>query len=399
MTSERRVCADCFNDEPIKRFVRSRGALGTCDFCGAMEAAAAPWNETLQFILEGFDTLRSKQPDQSIDWDWESGFLPTSYSTEELLQETGSPVKNESVLADLVGALGSQSWYNRYVNGSGLYGQLDNWGMFCHRIIYRNRFFFHLPMAGDPGEFEPEQFPSIEVLDELANLIRSEGLVKLVGEGERFFRARQHHPAERILTASELGPPRAEQTRSSRMSPAGIAMFYGANDLETAREEVVDAQSAARGQTAVTVAAFLMTKAFKVIDLTQANIPPVPSIFDAERRPVAPAIQFLHRFAEELARPISKDGAEHIEYVPTEVVTEYLKYVFKDQDDEPVRGVLYSSSNGGTCCAVFMESDECGGRAADRFSPRTQWLRLEEGTVRRFNVEFHTAPRFFPVNT
>jgi len=67
-----------------------------------------------------------------------------------------------------------------------------------------------------------------------------------VAAGERFFRARQHHP-EQILIATKLGPPPASQARSSRMSPAGIVMFYGANDQETALREVCDAQGLEKG--------------------------------------------------------------------------------------------------------------------------------------------------------
>jgi len=178
-------------------------------------------------------------------------------------------------------------------------------------------------------------------------------------------------------------------------------MFYGAKDKETACREIADCQSAASGRTRLSVGAFLTIKMFKVVDLTRPSVPEIPSIFDVENRLIRPGIQFLHRFVQDVARPISKDGAEHIEYVPTQVVTEYFKCVFRDVYDEPIKGILYSSSKneGGVCCTFFMESDECGGDVTERLllNPRTKYLRLDDGSIQHFDIQFRTEPQFIPV--
>lgn len=185
------------------------------------------------------------------------------------------------------------------------------------------------------------------------------------------------------------------------MSPAGIVMSYGARDQETARREVCDVQSAENGKTRLTVGVFATTEPFKVVDLTQSSVPLVPSIFDVERRSIRQGILFVHRFATDVARRITKDGKEHIEYVPTQVVTEYIEYirdVFRDSDGERVKGILYTSSQtDGVCCAFFMESDECGGDASIRLRSRAQLLRLDDQSIVRFDLEFHAEPRFIPV--
>ena len=61
-----------------------------------------------------------------------------------------------------------------------------------------------------------------------------------------------------------------------------------------------------------------------MIDMTA--LPELPSLFEdvAQRYDT---VLFLRRFAEDIVLPIELDGREHIEYVPTQVFTEYLRYV------------------------------------------------------------------------
>lgn len=373
----------------------SAGAAGTCCFCDAVDVPAASLEDVLAFIRDGLEAVWSTQPDDRIDWDWDQGPVPHSYSLEDVLEAAGSPIKNKRAIGEIEKADGFGTWYDRYADGSGPYARLDLWDEFCRRILYKSRFFFCRPMAGDPAECDPSELPSVEVLDDLADLVREAGLVREVPAGERFFRARQHYPHDQPRTASELGPP-PKAGQANRMSPAGIVMFYGASEVDTALREVSDAQGVERGKTRLTVGAFVTTQTFKVVDLTHSSLPQIPSIFDAKRRSIRQGILFLHRFVKEVARPIAKDGREHVDYVPTQVVTEYVRHVFKDQGGKPVRGILYSSSqkDGGSCCVLFVESDECGGDASARFQPRTQWLRFDDRTTEHFDLQIQAEPRF-----
>jgi len=62
---------------------------------------------------------------------------------------------------------------------------------------------------------------------------------------------------------------------------------------------------------------------------------------------------------------VDRDGAEHIDYVPTQVVCEYLRLAFRDSDGCPLDGMIYSSRQrgGGTNVVVFV--DENGARDPD----------------------------------
>jgi hypothetical protein len=133
------------------------------------------------------------------------------------------------------------------------------------------------------------------------------------------------------------------------MSPAGIPMFYGSVSEDTALNEV-------DGDDFATVATFSTLQSFKVLDLTR--IPRVPSIFDDYQNHLRPAIKFLWDFTEDLSKKIEKDGREHIEYVPTQVATEYFRRVFRGLDEEPLRGIVYPSSRheGGVSWVLFFRN-------------------------------------------
>jgi hypothetical protein len=59
--------------------------------------------------------------------------------------------------------------------------------------------------------------------------------------------------------------------------------------------------------------------------------------------------------------PVTKDGREHIDYVPTQIVTEYIRHLYSHPEYGVARGVLYSSVRGvGGCCVLFFDNDQCG---------------------------------------
>lgn len=164
--------------------------------------------------------------------------------------------------------------------------------------------------------------------------------------------------AREFIDVSSLGPPSAAQAvGASRMSPAGIPVFYGALDLDTAIEETLAHAGAGgtRSQVKVCWGSFRTISPLTVIDLT--SLPQVPGFFSPHRSD-REALAFLHDFTSDVARPIPADGREHSEYAPTQVVAEYFRHVYKSPDGRPVDGILYpSSKTGGRACVLFIGRD------------------------------------------
>ena len=144
------------------------------------------------------------------------------------------------------------------------------------------------------------------------------------------------------------------------MSPAGIPVFYGALDRDTAIAETLAHAGAGGTASKVRVSwgTFRTLDSMRVLDLT--SLEPVPGFFSSGRGS-REALSFLRTFASEVARPIPQDGREHIEYVPTQVVAEYFRHVYEGADGSRIDGILYPSSvrEGGTSCVLFVGAENC----------------------------------------
>ncbi len=174
------------------------------------------------------------------------------------------------------------------------------------------------------------------------------------------YRARLHERTrrERPATAKALGTPPVERARlSNRMSPNGIPMFYGAFDAETAVTETTTAGWPDGCD--LTLGAFVTSREFNIVDLTQ--LAPIPSLFDEGARDVRPSLIFLHRFAAEVSKPVDREEREHLEYVPTQIVTEYFRHAFESEHDVEADGIVYASATteGGRCIVLFVENEDC----------------------------------------
>lgn len=137
-----------------------------------------------------------------------------------------------------------------------------------------------------------------------------------------FCRCRQHTTAELVTTAKQMSsPPLDRATVPSRMSTAGIPMFYCAFNDDTAKAETTDINDTSKPK--VTTCSFKSRKNLKAIDFRklQDRI----SMFDADNFREYHVAQFMHEFVADLSRGIKRDGKEHIKYVPTQILTEYFR--------------------------------------------------------------------------
>lgn len=166
------------------------------------------------------------------------------------------------------------------------------------------------------------------------------------------FGARTHCKSPLEHTASDLGTvPKELALKANRMSPAGIPMFYGAVDADTAVAEV----TLTSDDTHVTWYEFELTAELRVVDLTM--LPPEPSMFDPKLGSMRRQIRFLNMFVQQLSDRVEPEH-EQIDYIPTQIVTEYLLHVHGGGDR--VRGLVYESSLAdGACVALDIPNAHC----------------------------------------
>ena len=108
---------------------------------------------------------------------------------------------------------------------------------------------------------------------------------------------------------------------------------------------------------------FEVTEDLTVLDIT--SLPGYPSVFGSDEGNLErPIVHFLHSFLRDFIAPVAKDGREHVEYVPSQVVTEYARYRLGDKAGKPMRGIVYPSARtgAGKGCALFVTHEEIARR-------------------------------------
>jgi len=188
--------------------------------------------------------------------------------------------------------------------------------------------------------------------------------------GTQVFRVRFHKPGEHLRSAIELGPPSTEKARkSNRMSPSGVPMFYGSFDPETEIAKKKETRECPVG----TMATFRLLRQVQLLDFT--TLPAIPSLYDTDRSKDRPRLAFLHSFVHDIMGPNSRDGSQHIEYVPSQIVTEYFRY----GADLGIDGFIYPSPNlnGNSSCVLFCENHACIDKGTMVESYIQPWLELD----------------------
>ncbi len=151
------------------------------------------------------------------------------------------------------------------------------------------------------------------------------------------------------------------------MNPAGISYLYLAYELETALAEVM-----IRPPCDAAIAHFVSKRDLSILDLM--NLPSKPSLFNSSCRSELEGILFLESFASEISKPVQKNGREHIEYVPSQVVAEYFAMLFKDHHGKNLDGIAYRSSvrpSGRNL--VLFPTERCFTRQFDQVTFRHAW--------------------------
>jgi hypothetical protein len=360
-TALHHVCAECFEDQALQAFIREKATARICDFCET-EAAdgviAAPLDSVVRHIFLGVEREWTNA-DGTIPHDPETDqwLLERPISTEELLaQELELSLPRDAkghLLAAIVGALPDLAWCRLDplvpMPGEAI---ANSWRTFCHTIKYERRFFF-LQHADRKLQRDIEQaeaaFTIPELLEEIAAYAARAGLFVRVPAGTEFIRCQLKPADEPPFSARRMGPPtKNSAVHPNRMSPSGISMFYGAEREETALAEIASqAGHFALGR-------FTITRELVLLDVRAA--PALPSLFDLDRAVDRPFAMFMREFVADFQRPIARDRQPHIEYVPTQIVTEYFRTA-ANYDDAPIEGILYESTKPGRGTAVVLFAD------------------------------------------
>ena len=338
------VCVNCFSDPGLVTFIQEHAEAYHCSFCNCNVSHSIA--ASIDVVSEYFLSCLFKEydfPEHHLAWDKEEGaWIGHYWDTYDLVLyelELEFPQHNiEVLLPSLLGDHIHQLWCE--VGG---YGPNDeewaafSWTAFCEVVMHRRRFFF-MDVGHDPDG--AEVYSPREVLGTIFDYAQEMDLFVEIGHGTALFRARQEGWRQRWESAEQLGPPPAEKaTQANRMSPAGITMFYGSDDEITALKEIEKRPGwYALGR-------FETLRSSVLLDLVE--LPPLPSLFestsDGAEVPPRRILKFLRHVAKHMSWRIDGDDRIHVDYVPTQVVTEFIR----DQvtwEGYRIDGIRYPSS-------------------------------------------------------
>ena len=373
------VCGGCVEDDALRTILReNEDADLRCDFCSSVPAAH------LDTLLEAFVNGLRNEYENALDGVWwdgrEGGFQwHPQWDTWDLVEDFYWVFSSQELLDAVRAAVHDITWVERdFITRRRDDVLIEAWDRFCEAVKHKTRFVVWL-LRPDDDDLAPGEIPPAKILDYVAPLIERLNLVQDLPASQRIWRARTHCECPIEPTASALGTvPRESALQANRMSPAGIPMFYGATDSDTAIEEVIFSSK----DTNVTWYQFELTADLRVVDLTR--LPAEPSMFDPELGSMRRQIKFLNMFVEQLSDRVQPDH-DQIDYVPTQIVTEYLLHVHGG--GERVRGLVYQSSLAqGACVALDIRNDHCidSGTFPANDSPH---LRLVADSIRSDAIE------------
>lgn len=337
------VCTECIPERGIRDFIEGNRTSKECSYCDAK--STSPIAADLDDVADYINSCIAEEYDDAVNHlfydSGEGGYQGEHCDTYDLLvEETELDLPKDGsgeLLFALIERLPDKAWCDvaPYTLDDNQIAQYS-WEHFCNVIRHQRRFFF----SSSTHPYDREIYSPGKLLEHIIDYAQDLGLFITLPISSTLYRAREQGQLANLKTAQQLGPPPIKYAiQSNRMSPPGIVMFYGSNDTKTAlREIVVNPGTFAVGE-------FQTCRSATILDL--CAIPQVPSLFEAipdslEYRPRR-IIKFLSHVAAEMSKPIARDGQIHIEYIPTQVATEYVR----EQTlwgGQTVDGIKYPSS-------------------------------------------------------
>lgn len=376
------VCRDCFEDPHLAKVVEDNAGGHVCDYCGNAgdDVVAGPLTAVLEYMLPWIEREYASA-DQSLprDPDTKDRMFPEDeFDTREMLESyIGLELPNDykgELMEDIADALPEQDWClvdplrSRHEDMIG-----NSWDKFKTIVQHRRRFFFlqHKdPELDDDLDWGEAAYNIPDLLERIGAFAQAHGMIKRLEAGSRWLRVQELGEGEQDFEPRRMGPPPYDHANMpNRMSPAGIPMFYGAADAATALAEVAET----KGRYAV--GTFETLEDIMVLDVR--NAPDVPSLFDPEKAGDRSVAIFMQSFIDDFRAPIDRKRRPHVDYLPTQVVTEYFRTSVADAEGEPILGITYSSTrNGEDAIVLFAENGDVVDGPPDADPEGDEWLRM-----------------------
>lgn len=326
-----KVCVHCFNDLELKQFILSNSKeKGQCDYCKEdSNSELIEIGELLDFFAEFIQIFKFSATGvplaQKIQKDWNlfSSEASCNNILSDILLALKSPFIDSTITVDYTDDIIECFSY---------------WDILKEEIKWEKRF-----------------LTNIDKLEELG-WIRHLSQTFQLSESEILFRARLHYKNnQKEINTSNMGCPDKLQVPAGRANPQGIPYLYLSKDVETALYEV-----RASFLDEVSVGAFQIKdqSTINLVDFTAESVSAFSKIDEIVE--FTKGMLLKRCISADLSKPIRRYDSE-IDYIPTQFICEYVRYI-NNVDDQLIDGIVFNSSlhSGGKNIVLFNQDKvEC----------------------------------------
>ena len=344
--SDKVICHDCVSDYALTAFIKENGKIQTCSYCKKRKKSIL-LEELMAPIMDGIRFMYSRAVDElPVD---EGRFIGGTYTTDNILRSISNIIgpSYDEIIDDIITLIGEEIWCDANpFDESEDEVEFNQWQKFCTLVKEKMRYVFF--EAKDDTTFDSSP---IVILDFISACMNNIGLITKIDKTTKMYRCRMSKDEKYYSKITDFCPPPSQKTPAGRMNAQGIPVLYLALDPDTAVKEIDTPE-----RQFASIATYRVEDSISVLDLTKLDTIKIPSIFDCEGRPKISTIRFLKRFNEQISQ---KPSIEQIDYVPTQIVTEYFRFLCRDKKFQ-YQGILYNSSKnkGGKCLVLFLSREE-----------------------------------------
>jgi hypothetical protein len=330
------VCFECVKDKGLAKFICQEGSDKNCTYCKQTRNCLET-DKVVDFIIECikeyYDLISEGQLTHQSKTDIQPEHSDYIFSSFVFNDDVINPKCPQWCMLrhDFIKKFSDKKWMPKR-------GNLEHftWEHFSSYVKKHKRFFF---LDHDQSERDNFIGNPAALLKEKLRLCKEKGFFRLLQKGTSIYRGRKIKIDESIKNNFNFfGPPPHESAFvSNRMSPPGICYFYGADNCETAFREIYKEGIECK----YLIGKFILKDNVQVIDFTKSV--DIPSMFDPDQKVREQHLEmiFFYYFIKEVTMPIPQDKKINIDYIPTQVFSEYLRCYLTEIDGLKVRGIFY----------------------------------------------------------
>jgi len=232
------VCLDCIHDGALRGELATRLTEPACSFCeresdDGETPIAADMEALMRVVIDAIRFLY----DRSIDVLYFADDVTPRLTSGDVVEDVCAGAVTDQVLEVLLAAIDGEEWNEDPGALSPDVALGYAWDHFKEKVKHETRFVF-LAIPEEHSD-HPDEFTTAETLQKIAEIVQSRGILKTVETGRRFWRGRMIDDRSTDgYNAAKLGSPPLDKAAANRMSPAGISMFYGSDDVATVVAEI-----------------------------------------------------------------------------------------------------------------------------------------------------------------